>query len=105
MANGTNGNGTNWWLRWLVGAIWGIITVAMLTLASNVIANDKASRDRDDVIEHSSIDRHAEQAKQLAAVQADIREIKTVQCYIQRDQKEGFEEVKEMIKELHANGQ
>ena len=69
-----DGNGTQWWLRWLVGAIWGILTLALITLSTNVIANDKASRDRD-----------GEQVKEISSVKADVREIKTDIKYMRED--------------------
>lgn len=43
-----NGNG---WTRWLVGALWGILVLALTTIGTNVIANDKASRERDSCVE------------------------------------------------------
>lgn len=36
--------------KWFVGALWGVVIIVMTTLATNVIANDKESRKRDDAI-------------------------------------------------------
>ena len=105
-----NGNGTKWSI-WMAGIIATLLIGAVTTLATNVVANDKLSRDRDDKIEHASIERNEEQAKAIAATQSDIREIKTVQKYIQKDmdgmrteQKEGFTEIKQMIATMHNQG-
>ena len=49
MQNGTK----NWVIKWLVGALWGLLVLALATLTNNVIANDKESRDRDDHIKES----------------------------------------------------
>lgn len=43
-------NGRNWWIRWLVGSLWGVLVLAMITIGNNVIANDKEARARDDKI-------------------------------------------------------
>jgi len=37
-------NGNNKWVvKWLVGALWGVLIVCLTLLANNVIANDKKS--------------------------------------------------------------
>lgn len=43
-----NGNGNGWIVRWLVGALWGLLTTALIIIGTNVIANDKAGRARDE---------------------------------------------------------
>ena len=93
----TNGNGTKWSI-WMAGIIATLLIGAVTTLATNVVANDKAARDRD-----------TSQVKETSAVKADIREIKTAQIYMQKDmdamrveQKEGFHEIKELINTMHA---
>ena len=92
-----NGNGTKWSI-WMAGIIATILIGAVTTLAANVVNNDKLSRERDTM-----------QIKETSAVQADIREIKTAQKYMQKDmdemrveQKEGFHEIKQMIAQMHA---
>ena len=41
-----NGEKT-YWVRWLVGTLWAVVFVSITTLATNLIANDKDSRNRD----------------------------------------------------------
>ena len=36
-----------WVVKWLVGALWGVIILALDTLTNNVIANEKKSTDGD----------------------------------------------------------
>ena len=43
-------NGRNGWIKWLVGVLWGLVVLILLTTVTNVIANDKASRERDQKI-------------------------------------------------------
>lgn len=40
-----------YWTRWLVGTLWVVVWGTILFVGNNVIANDKASRERDDVLE------------------------------------------------------
>jgi len=40
-------NGNGWVVKWLVGALWGIVVLAIVTIGNNVIANDKKSTDSD----------------------------------------------------------
>ena len=41
-------NGRNGWVtKWLVGAVWGLLTTGLLLLSTGVIANDRLSRSRD----------------------------------------------------------
>lgn len=95
-----NGNGNGRWMIWMAGIIATLLIGAVTTLATSVVSNDKASRERD-----------TEQVKETSAVQADIREIKTAQKYMQKDmdimrteQKEGFADLKQMIQGLHNGG-
>lgn len=39
----------NGWMKWLVGALWGVIVIAITTIASSVVSNDQNSRLRDTV--------------------------------------------------------
>ncbi|MCA9409493.1 MAG: hypothetical protein KC733_12440 [Candidatus Omnitrophica bacterium] len=53
----------NGWFRWVVGglatALWGILILALINIANNVIANDKSSRDRDDEIKTIALENRA----------------------------------------------
>ena len=89
----TNGNGTKWAI-WMAGIIAALLIGAVTTLSANVVGNDKGSRDRDTA-----------QVKELSAVQADVREIKTKLTYIEKaqttmriEQKEGFDDIKNLIR-------
>lgn len=104
-----NGNGlAGRILLWAIGAIFTLVCViAIPTMATNIIENDKASRQRDTDMEHSAVAKHDDQQQQIAATQADIREIKAIQGYVQKDverirleQKAGFQELKELVKGL-----
>jgi hypothetical protein len=44
-------NGKMTWIHWLVATLTFIIITAITTIATNVVANDIASRDRDTCIE------------------------------------------------------
>jgi len=70
-------NGKNWWIRWLVGSLYGIVLLAVTTLATNVIANDKSSRDRDSKIEY-----------EVSGVKEQLARIDTKLIYIERGQEE-----------------
>ena len=91
---------------WAVTTVFGVVClVAIPTLASNIINNDKASRARDIEINEHSHKRHESHGKEISAIQADVREIKTAQVYMQRDldemrmeQKTAFTELKEILK-------
>ena len=88
-----NGNGNGWILKTLVGFLFTIAFGSIMFMGKSVIANDEGSRDRD-----------SDQIKETSNVQADIREIKTAQIYMQKDidemreeQKIGFADIKKMI--------
>ena len=93
-----NGNGNSWILKTLVGFLFTIAFGSIMFMGKSVIANDEGSRDRDSA-----------QIKETSNVQADIREIKTAQIYMQKDmdemrveQKTGFQEVKQLIAQMQT---
>jgi len=68
-------NGRNGWIKWLVGALWGILVLAITTIGNGVVANDKESRARDieitDKVEKKLDEIHKEQT--VAQREMDLR--------------------------------
>lgn len=48
-------NGNGYWTKWLIGILWAMVFGAFMTLANNVIANDKGARQRDDEIKEKLV--------------------------------------------------
>ena len=93
-----NGNGGKWSL-WMAGIIATLLIGAVSTLAASVVTNDKGSRDRD-----------TDQIEQISTNKADMREVRTKLTYIEKaqgtmrkEQKEGFNDIKDMIKQMHSS--
>lgn len=70
-------NGRNWWIRWLVGSLYALIILAITTIATNVIANDRQSRDRDDDIKTMVYEQERRNAERFEAILCQLTEIKT----------------------------
>jgi hypothetical protein len=73
----------SYWTRWLVGILWAIIFGAFVTLGNNVIANDKASRQRDDEMKDKLVSMCEKQQEcnnqiliKLAKIETDIDYLK-----------------------------
>ena len=87
-------NGKTYWIRWLVGIMWGALVMILMLIGNNVIANEKASRARDD--------------KQVARIQELERQytrIDTKLGYIDegmREQKIVNEKILEKLDKLHT---
>ena len=74
-----NGNGKQRWIFWLVGTITFIITSTLTMTITNVIANDKASRERDECIEKEA---RVERIEMRKEVTKELKELNTSQTQI-----------------------
>lgn len=76
-------NNNSYWTKWLAGTLWVVVWGTILLIGNNVIANDKASRERDDILEANLNKCVMEQTQvnqeimiQLAKISTDIDYIK-----------------------------
>ena len=65
-------NGKNRWLHWTVGVIFLLLTTWLSGLTNNVIANDKASRDRDSCIVESISNNQIDIVQRLTRIETKL---------------------------------
>jgi len=75
-------NGKSKWIFWLAGALWFILTTAVVSIANNVITNDKESRTRDACLEKDVVRLERANSIRFEAIMCQLSEIKTEQKYI-----------------------
>jgi hypothetical protein len=77
-----SGNGNSKWVMYLVGVIVSILMIAIPTLATNMVQNDKDARSRDDKISDEVDATCKEQMKINENMLVALMEIKTDLKYI-----------------------
>jgi hypothetical protein len=76
-------NGWAWAAKWLAGAVLSVVLfVALPTMATNIIANDKESRIRDGFLDEKYQRKCDEQQKVNESIVVALAEIKTDLKYI-----------------------
>jgi hypothetical protein len=88
-------NGNQYWVRWLVASLYGVLVFAMTSIVNGVINNDKEARARD-----ISITADLNQTK--VEVKSDIASIKTGIEAIKENNKAMFEMQKNILRELKS---
>lgn len=78
-----------YWVRWLVGTLWIVVFGAITTIATNLIATDKDSRDRDECLD-----------RRVDKVETFIASTNVELAYIKDAVKEQREVSKEQLKIL-----
>lgn len=85
-------NGRNGWaklaINFLAGALWFCLTTSIIIIATNVIANDKESRARDDKIKE--------------CIELKIENIQKEQSLMRKESSEQFTQILVAIAELKA---
>ena len=78
-------NGKNGYTKWLVGTLFTVLFWGFTTLASNVIANDKEARQRDEDIKEDMVKVCSEQAMVNQSILITLKEIQTDMKYVRRE--------------------
>ncbi len=82
-------------------AKWVGISVTVISLfVIQVVNADVRNRERDAKITEVFNEKHERQQADISTIQADIREIKTVQLYMQKEQTQGFKDIKTMMRDM-----
>ena len=68
-------NGKSRWLLWLAGVVMTLLIVALTTIGTNVIANDRASRERDELLAEKLHETELETRDRFEAIMVELAKI------------------------------
>ena len=68
-------NGKSRWLLWLAGVVMFLLITALTTIGTNVIANDRASRERDEILGEKLHETELETRDRFEAIMVELAKI------------------------------